>query len=97
MKAYMRRATAYEQSDDLERALTDLKKVGKTFFIKLTMKSWLESNPRRATAYQQSDDLEHAFSDLKRVHIWCTGLSYSRICLWGCTSGLALWNARCPA
>lgn len=29
LKAYMRRATAYEQSDDLERALTDLKKVRK--------------------------------------------------------------------
>jgi hypothetical protein len=30
VKAYMRRASAYEQSDDLERALADYKKVGKS-------------------------------------------------------------------
>lgn len=30
VKAYMRRASAYEQSDDLERALADYKKVNNT-------------------------------------------------------------------
>ena len=43
MKAYMRRASAYEQSDDLERALADYKKVGLKCYITSVLPSVIES------------------------------------------------------